>query len=102
MLHRTYGPLLWRGITSASSIVRVRSASVLADTFPLRDPNAENGTKAVVKSSVCVSGTYGKLGSLSPSRGECGDSASAEPFLGDDTDRGYSDVIESNHCCTCI
>ena len=75
MLHRTYGPLLWRGITSASSIVRVRSASVLADTFPLRDPNAENGTKAVVKSSVCA--LVGLMEDLVPSVRVAGSVATA-------------------------
>lgn len=92
MLHRTYGPLLWRGITSASSIVRVRSASVLADTFPLRDPNAENRTKAVVKSSVCA--LVGVMEDLVPSVRVAGSVATAR-VLSYDTDRGYSDVIES-------
>jgi condensin-2 complex subunit G2 len=52
MLHRTYGPLLWRGLTSANARVRVRSCAVLADTFPLRDPRAgEGSTEAVVERS---------------------------------------------------
>ena len=43
MLHRTYGPLLWRGLTSANAKVRSRALAVLADTFPLRDPSAAAG-----------------------------------------------------------
>ena len=40
LLHRTYGPLLWRALAAAHAGVRARAADVLADTFPLRDPDA--------------------------------------------------------------
>ncbi|KAL3807192.1 hypothetical protein ACHAXA_008904 [Cyclostephanos tholiformis] len=53
MLHRTYGPLLWRGLSSANARVRTRACAVLADTFPLRDPRAgDESTEAVVDRSV--------------------------------------------------
>ena len=60
MLHRTYGPLLWRGLASANAKVRSRALAVLADTFPLRDPSAAagggggEGTEAVVERSVAA------------------------------------------------
>lgn len=53
MLHRMYGPLLWRALSSANSRVRSQASVVLADTFPLRDPEAgTEWTEAVVKKSV--------------------------------------------------
>lgn len=39
LLHRTYGPVLWRALSAANPAVRLNAAPVLADTFPLRDPD---------------------------------------------------------------
>ena len=53
MLHRMYGPLLWRALSGANSKVRIQASVVLSDTFPLRDPNASvEWTTACVKKSV--------------------------------------------------
>ena len=53
LLHRMYGPLLWRALSSANARVRRQAAGVLADTFPLRDPTAgEEWTEECVKRSV--------------------------------------------------
>ena len=38
LLHRSYGPILWRALSSANARVRVQAAAVLAEVFPLRDP----------------------------------------------------------------
>ncbi|KAL9182845.1 hypothetical protein ACHAXT_004124 [Thalassiosira profunda] len=53
MLHRTHGPLLWRGLAATSSKIRKQAAGVLTDTFPLRDPEAgTEHTEACLKKSV--------------------------------------------------
>ena len=53
MLHRCYGPLLWRALSATNSRVRLQAASVLTDTFPLRDPDAgQEWTEACVEKSV--------------------------------------------------
>lgn len=53
MLHRCYGPLLWRSLAATNSRVRLQAAVVLIDTFPLRDPNAgREWTEACVQKSV--------------------------------------------------
>ena len=53
MLFRCYGPLLWRSLSATNSCVRLQSASVLTDTFPLRDPHAgQEWTEACVEKSV--------------------------------------------------
>lgn len=77
MLHRSYCPVLWRGLISASSIVRARSAMALADTFPLRNPNAreEGRTKAVVGRS--VSALVGAMGDVVPRVRVAGSAATA-------------------------
>ncbi|KAL7548520.1 hypothetical protein ACHAWF_011800 [Thalassiosira exigua] len=52
-LHRTYGPLLWRALSSADARIRRRAAEALADTFPLRDPrDGHEGTRACAAKSV--------------------------------------------------
>ena len=53
MLHRLYGPLLWRALSGANSRVRLQASVVLSDTFPLRDPEAGNEwTEQIVNKSV--------------------------------------------------
>ena len=53
MLHRCYGPLLWRSLAATNARVRLQAAAVLTDTFPLRDPNAgQEWTEACVQKSV--------------------------------------------------
>jgi len=50
MLHRMYGPLLWRALSGANSKIRIQASVVLTDTFPLRNPNAS--VESCVKKSV--------------------------------------------------
>ncbi|KAL7538289.1 hypothetical protein ACHAXR_008448 [Thalassiosira sp. AJA248-18] len=53
MLHRMYGPLLWRALAGANSRVRLQASQVLSDTFPLRDPEAgKEWTEVCVTKSV--------------------------------------------------
>ncbi|KAK1747414.1 condensin-2 complex subunit G2 [Skeletonema marinoi] len=53
MLHRCYGPLLWRSLAATNARVRLQAAAVLTDTFPLRDPDAgQEWTEACVQKSV--------------------------------------------------
>jgi condensin-2 complex subunit G2 len=53
MLHRCYGPLLWRALSATNARVRLQASSVLTDTFPLRDPDAgQEWTEACVEKSV--------------------------------------------------
>ena len=53
MLHRCYGPLLWRALSATNARVRLQAAAVLTDTFPLRDPDAgQEWTEACVEKSV--------------------------------------------------
>jgi len=53
LLHRMYGPILWRALSAANPIVRLNATPVLADTFPLRDPDeGEDRTEAVVGKTV--------------------------------------------------
>lgn len=53
MLHRCYGPLLWRSLAATNSRVRLQAAVVLTDTFPLRDPDAgQEWTEACVQKSM--------------------------------------------------
>jgi len=56
LLHRLYGPVLWRALSAANSLVRLNAIPVLADTFPLRDPidEGEDRTAAVVTKTVDV------------------------------------------------
>ena len=55
MLHRMYGPLLWRALCAANSRVRIQASVVLMDTFPLRDPEAgEEWTEMCVQKSVAA------------------------------------------------
>ena len=81
----------YKRIVDCSRTISVGSRRHVSPTRPECKERDEGGGE---EQRVCVSGIYGGLGSLSPSRGERGDSASTELFLGDDTDRGYSDVIE--------
>ena len=37
LLHRMYGPILWRSLTAANPRVRVNATMILAETFPLQD-----------------------------------------------------------------
>ncbi|KAL3788032.1 hypothetical protein HJC23_008376 [Cyclotella cryptica] len=52
MLYRTYGPLLWRSLIASNARVRLQAATVLADTFPLRDLKSNVGYDAVVTKTV--------------------------------------------------
>ncbi|KAL7466506.1 hypothetical protein ACHAXS_006803 [Conticribra weissflogii] len=55
MLHRLYGPLLWRALSSSHARVRTQASVVLVDTFPLRDPHAgREATEVCVKKSVAA------------------------------------------------
>ena len=56
LLHRMYGPVLWRALSAANPLVRLNAAPVLADTFPLRDPvdEGEAETEATVRKTVQV------------------------------------------------
>ena len=56
LLHRLYGPVLWRALSAANPLVRLNAAPVLADTFPLRDPvdEGESETEATVRKTVQV------------------------------------------------
>ena len=55
LLHRMYGPILWRALAAANPLVRLNATPVLADTFPLRDPDeGEDRTEAVVGKTVDV------------------------------------------------
>ena len=55
LLHRMYGPILWRALAAANPLVRLNATPVLADTFPLRDPDeGEDRTEAVVSKTVDV------------------------------------------------
>jgi condensin-2 complex subunit G2 len=56
LLHRMYGPILWRAIKAANPRVRMNAAAVLAVTFPLQAPSlghketeraVQKGTKAL-------------------------------------------------------
>ena len=40
LLFRMYNPILWRALSAANPLVRVHASSILAKTFPLRDPTA--------------------------------------------------------------
>ena len=48
LLHRMYGPILWRSLTAANPRVRVNASIVLAETFPLQD-GISQAAKAVQK-----------------------------------------------------
>ena len=39
LLYRMYGPIMWRALSASNALVRVRAASILAETFPLHDPD---------------------------------------------------------------
>ena len=53
LLHRMYGPILWRALSAANPTVRLNATPVLAETFPLRDPDeGEDRTEAVVGKTV--------------------------------------------------
>ncbi len=38
LLFRMYSPILWRSLAAANPLVRIHASSVMATTFPLRDP----------------------------------------------------------------
>jgi len=40
LLHRMYGPILWRSLRAANPRVRVNAATVLSETFPLKASSA--------------------------------------------------------------
>ena len=59
ILYRLYSPVLWRSVNAANPIVRVNAAGILADTFPLHDPDQSQEEKvAIMKKGV------GALGAL--------------------------------------
>jgi hypothetical protein len=47
LLHRMYGPILWRGLCAANAMVRENAVRVLARVFPLEDPSITHRTKSV-------------------------------------------------------
>lgn len=54
LLHRMYGPILWRALSAANPQVRINAARILGEVFPLQEPshvNAEadfkRGAKAI-------------------------------------------------------
>jgi condensin-2 complex subunit G2 len=72
LLHRLYGPILWRSLRAANAHVRVHSASVLAQVFPLAD--GVNMQKAVQKA---VAALQALLMDTVPSVREAGSTATA-------------------------
>ena len=63
LLYRLYGPILWRALKSANPSVKVNAAAILADTFPLRDPNLLP-TQIQTQSQNCVERTVVALSNL--------------------------------------
>jgi len=49
LLHRMYGPILWRSLGAANAIVRVNASQVLAEVFPLQDASHTQTEQAVRK-----------------------------------------------------
>jgi condensin-2 complex subunit G2 len=47
LLHRIYGPILWRATAAANSQVRVNAVKVLAQVFPLQDASHNHTEQAV-------------------------------------------------------
>ena len=42
LIHRLYGPIIWRALTASNPRVRINSVMVLAETFPLQDGISES------------------------------------------------------------
>eukprot|EP00978_Attheya_sp_CCMP212_P016764 scaffold44171_cov64-Attheya_sp.AAC.1 len=59
MLHRMYGPILWRSLSAANPLVRINASIILSETFPLRDPDAGH-----IQTEACVEKSIGALKSL--------------------------------------
>jgi len=45
MLHKLYSPIIWRNLNAANAHVRLHAAGIMADTFPLNDPESEGKEK---------------------------------------------------------
>lgn len=55
LLHRLFGPILWRSMSAANSRVRVNAAIVLAEVFPLQESAVHTG-RAVQKGRETLEG----------------------------------------------
>lgn len=49
LLHRLYGPILWRALSATQAPVRLQAAQVLPAVFPLRGSDAHNASVAMEK-----------------------------------------------------
>jgi condensin-2 complex subunit G2 len=54
LLHRMYGPILWRSLSSANALVRVHATTILAEVFPLQEPSHTQTEKAIHKAVACL------------------------------------------------
>ncbi|GMH69210.1 hypothetical protein TrRE_jg11089, partial [Triparma retinervis] len=48
MLHKLYSPILWRNLNAANPHVRLCASGIMADTFPLNDPESSAADKVKV------------------------------------------------------
>lgn len=54
LLHRMYGPILWRALTAANPQVRINAACILGEVFPLQEPNHLQADAAFKRGALAI------------------------------------------------